>query len=235
MSLANNPSTPGNAVGEGKSNDNGGDILKSIAALRSVLMLDTPTRAALASRVATPRRPNFTPAPPRTSRLEQQQLQQHDEGAENSPQQQLANEIERRQTLELSYDQLLKLQKQQSTQLESVTKSRQDTMEELTKMKGLLEIEKRKSVERNMQYRPQLDLLEEDLQTHQNTISQLKEENQTFKQKNEQLTSQISNPPSSTCRRTTTFSTTGTTTFSRTNPTVTKTVRVNRKGKNIIT
>ncbi|KAG7340183.1 hypothetical protein IV203_033537 [Nitzschia inconspicua] len=141
--------TPSPAAAEAE-DDDACDIRPSIDALRSVLMLDTPARHILAKRLSSqssslsPSRQkdsNFLIKQPSSRRIDSNMTTTTttciNENKQSTPptttttctsimQQRLEDEVERRMKLETAYDALVKLQKQQSNQLDLMMNARKN-------------------------------------------------------------------------------------------------------------
>ncbi|KAL3922088.1 MAG: hypothetical protein SGILL_002392 [Bacillariaceae sp.] len=143
--------------------NNNGDIQKSIAALRSVLMLDTPARNILGGRLATPAHSN--------DHQENPSPLLHGESSSSSVlKKQLKDEIARRKTLETTYDSLTKLQKQQSEQLETIASSRKNVEKQLSEKELELKVEKEARSQDRMHWKPQIEMIQDENKKLQQTL-----------------------------------------------------------------
>jgi DNA repair exonuclease SbcCD ATPase subunit len=133
-SVVASPSSATKAAGDAQADYPSDDIRQSIAALRSVLMLDTPSRNILNRRLS---------SPPQTCQPQLRNAVQSPE--QSSPglslQDRLDDEIQRRRELESAHESLLKLQKQQSNQLELMTEARKDLENRVTKLQSEINVE----------------------------------------------------------------------------------------------
>jgi hypothetical protein len=121
-----------------RGDDNCNSILQSIAVMRS-LLLDTSSSNLIGR--------NF-PSTPFQQQQQQQPLDdqinvtaQNSSGTTGNLRDKLNDEISRRKTLESAYDSIVKLQKQQSNQLDIVIKSRQELDDQLVKIKANRKVE----------------------------------------------------------------------------------------------
>lgn len=142
--------TPRNSAGNGTagSKDNDNNIMESLAALRSVLMLDTPTRHVLEKSVAQTQQQQQPSVASKPSNIADkssttttttpaaavfQRKISELEAAQKDWQCRLERETARRKTLDTTYHALLGHRKELSVQLELVTKSREKAEEELAR------------------------------------------------------------------------------------------------------
>jgi chromosome segregation ATPase len=171
-SAAPPPSTPGGQ----KQGDGSGNIKDSIAALRSILMMDTPTKSLLSDE-----HPSIAA---QQSRYEARQ-QQWDEIAKlhNTTSelkhrvQEVTNEAsletKKRKTLQTTYDALAKHKKELSVQLELVTKSREASEEKLANMRKTLSEERAAMAKERVQWRPEMDRLSREKTKFENKCKEL--------------------------------------------------------------
>ena len=161
---------PPRASENSKDDHSSDDVRASINVLRGILMLDTPARNMINASVSSPPPPtpqnNETNAP---SIIQQQQLD---------------DEIARRKTLQATYDNLLKFQKQQSIQLEILRTSRQDMEQQLAKKDAELKVEKEARFQDRMQWKPKLDLLQDDNKRLQQAVEEAKRQHQQEVERN---------------------------------------------------
>ena len=130
-------------------------------------MLDTPARRILGAGAVS------FPPPPHTPRKE----------SVESLQERLDGEISRRKTLQETYDNLDKFQKQQSVQLDILRKSRQDMEEEVAKKEAELKQEKEARFQDRMQWKPKLDLLQDENEHLKQELEEVKRLNHQLKKK----------------------------------------------------
>jgi hypothetical protein len=170
--------TPPSKVNAGKDNntnndDDDDDIMGSIAALRSVLMLDTPARHILGGgggrRLSSP----SPQQPPRESNILQQRLD---------------DEIACRQTLETTYDNHVKFQKQQSQQLDILQTTRKDLEQQVAQKDSQLKFEKEARFQDRMEWKPKLELLQDENKRLQQALQEAQRQTQESKQQHSQDT-----------------------------------------------
>jgi len=160
MSAGNSssPATPGAS----ERGDGGSNIKDSIAALRSILMIDTPTKSLLSGQ-----HPSVAA---QQSQCEERKVQWdqlaklRDTTSElkhrvQEATHEAANETRKRKTLQTAYDALAKHKKELSMQLELVTKSREASEERLEALRKTLSEERAAIANERVQWKPDLDRL----------------------------------------------------------------------------
>ena len=142
------------------------DIKDSIAALRSILMIDTPTKSLLSGMHPT--------VAAQQSRHDNTTRQTWDELASlrsktvelktkvQAATTEAEHETRQRKTLQATYDALAKQRKELSVQLELVTKSRDAAEEKLEAMRKSFNEERASMAHERLQWRPQLAKLKKD-------------------------------------------------------------------------
>ncbi len=145
-----NTSTP--TVG---SQPDGGSIKESIAALRSILMIDTPTKSLLSPSVAAQNSRAQQWDELSKLRSKASELKHQIQEATNEA----AQENRKRKTLQTTYDALAKHRKELSVQLELVSKSREAVEEKLASMRKNLNEERVAISKERAQWRPEINQL----------------------------------------------------------------------------
>lgn len=142
------------------------DIKDSIAALRSILMFDTPTKSLLSGRhptvAAQQTRHDISSRQTwdelATLRSKTVELKTKVEAATTEAE----HETRKRKTLQTTYDALAKQRKQLSVQLEIVSKSRDVAEEKLAAMRKTMNEERTSMTHERLRWRPQLENLKKD-------------------------------------------------------------------------
>lgn len=138
------------------------DIKESIAALRSILMIDTPTKSLLSSKHPTIAAQQSLYDDKRNMwdelanlRSKTSELRTKLQAATDKTEQ----ETRKHKTLQDTYDALTKHRKELSLQLDSVTKSRELAEQKLDEMRKILNEERESMMSERVQWRPQLENL----------------------------------------------------------------------------
>lgn len=176
------PSTPGASdQGDGK-----GNFKDSIAALRSILMIDTPTKSLLSGQ-----HPSVAD---QRSQYEERKVHWNELSKLRDTTSQLrhrvqkatieaANETKKRKTLQTTYDALAKHKKELSVQLELVTKSREAAEEKLDAMRKDLREERERIAKERVQWKPELDRLSREKTRFEKEADELRSQYQIVEQK----------------------------------------------------
>lgn len=132
-----------------------GSIKDSIAALRSILMIDTPTKSLLS--------PSIEAQQSRAKQWDEVSKLRHKTSELKSQIQEVtkeaAQEVRKRKTLQTTYDALAKHKRELSVQLELVTKSREATEEKLGKLQKTLQEERNSHFKERSLWKPEIDRL----------------------------------------------------------------------------
>ena len=153
-STAPPPTTPGGQKDK--------SIKESIAALRSILMIDTPTKSLLSDEAPS--------VAAQQSRYDARKEQWEEIAKLRSTTSELKHRVQevtneasletrKRKTLQTTYDALAKHKKELSVQLELVTKSREAAEEKLDSMRKTLGEERLAMAKERVQWRPEMDRL----------------------------------------------------------------------------
>jgi chromosome segregation ATPase len=168
------PSTPG---GQTQGDGGNGNIKDSIAALRSILMIDTPTKSLLSSTD----NPSIAAQQSRYDARKQQWEEiaslRNTTSVLKHRVQEVTNEASletrKRKTLQTAYDALAKHKKELSVQLELVTKSREASEEKLANMRKALGEERGAMAQERVAWRPEMDRLSRDKTKFENKCQEL--------------------------------------------------------------
>lgn len=171
-----------------------GDIKDSIAALRSILMIDTPTKSLLSGQ-----HPSVAA---QQSRYDERKVQWdelarlRDNASELKHRVQeataeAANETRKRKTLESTYDALAKHKKELSVQLELVTKSREAAEEKIEQMRTTLNNERAAMAKERVEWKPEMDRLSREKNKFEREAKELRVRCQSAEQKVQELGNRV--------------------------------------------
>lgn len=167
-----------------------GSIKDSIAALRSILMIDTPTKSLLSPSVE-------------AQQSRAQQLQQWDEVSKlrhatselkhqiQEVAKEAAQEVRKRKTLQTTYDALAKHKRELSLQLEIVNQSREATEEALGKVQKALQEERTTYFKERSLWKPEIDRLTRENKNWSEQSKTLESRCATLEETKQQLSAQI--------------------------------------------
>lgn len=170
-----------------------GNIKDSIAALRSILMIDTPTKAMLAGQ-----HPSVD-----LQRARHEEQKQQEEIAELRTKasdlklqvQRVANEAAQenrmRKSLETTYEAMAKHKEELSVQLELVTKARQTVEEKLDATTATLQKERTAMAKERELWKPELERLQRSQKGLESRVDQLQRRCQTAETKAQQFESRV--------------------------------------------